>query len=293
MSFVFKIFKIIFWGFVILFGIGFIAELVEKVKGNASEKGVSFRAFVEHIPGYRSNMKWKKIIATLYYLIIITSLLDSFSLFLFLLSIPFLLTSIIDLFKAAKNKAPYKSTAILCVVSLLAFSISLGTMSASTSNDVAENDVANINYEEDKGEQGTSITSNDNEVVSSDIEDGKSDSSGPSDNPIEKDNNHSNSNANSTDDNSEYDKKASSGESSGSSAGTSASSDTGNPDNASFEDKSETDKEFEYIGNSGTKKFHYTYCGSADKITESNRVYFNSRDDAINRGYVPCKRCNP
>lgn len=293
MSFVFKIFKIIFLGFVILFGVGLIAELVEKVKGNANEKGVSFRAIAGHIPGYRSNVKWKKIIATLYYLIIITSLLDSFSLFLFLLSIPFLVTSIIDLFKAAKNKAPYKSTAILCIVSLLAFSIGLGTMPASTSNDMSENDVVNMNYEEDKREQDASIISSDNEAVSNNDEDDKSNSSGSSGSSIEEDSNHSNSNANSADSNSGDDKKASSGESPGSSVGASGSSDTGNPDNASFEDKSETDKEFEYVGNSGTKKFHYTYCGSADKITESNRVYFNSRDEAINRGYVPCKRCNP
>ncbi|WP_223166089.1 thermonuclease family protein [Methanobrevibacter millerae] len=48
-----------------------------------------------------------------------------------------------------------------------------------------------------------------------------------------------------------------------------------------------------YIGNSNSHKFHYPTCSSCSKIAEKNKVVFNSRDDAINQGYVPCKRCNP
>lgn len=48
-----------------------------------------------------------------------------------------------------------------------------------------------------------------------------------------------------------------------------------------------------YIGNKNTHKFHYSWCSSVKKMKESNKVYLNSRDDAINRGYVPCKNCNP
>ena len=48
-----------------------------------------------------------------------------------------------------------------------------------------------------------------------------------------------------------------------------------------------------YIGNSNSKKFHYPYCNSVEKMSPGNRVEFNSLEEAINAGYAPCKRCNP
>lgn len=48
-----------------------------------------------------------------------------------------------------------------------------------------------------------------------------------------------------------------------------------------------------YIGNRNTKKFHYADCSSVDAMNEENKVDFYSRDEAINDGYVPCKRCDP
>lgn len=48
-----------------------------------------------------------------------------------------------------------------------------------------------------------------------------------------------------------------------------------------------------YIGNINSGKFHIASCDQVDKMSEKNKVYFNSRDDAINQGYVSCKRCNP
>ncbi len=46
-----------------------------------------------------------------------------------------------------------------------------------------------------------------------------------------------------------------------------------------------------YIGNKNSKKFHLPTCSTLP--AEHNRVYFDSRDEAINAGMVPCKRCNP
>lgn len=46
-----------------------------------------------------------------------------------------------------------------------------------------------------------------------------------------------------------------------------------------------------YIGNKNTKKFHYPSCYSLPY--EKNRVYFNSRSEAINSGYSSCGNCNP
>ena len=49
-----------------------------------------------------------------------------------------------------------------------------------------------------------------------------------------------------------------------------------------------------YILNTNTKKFHYPSCSSVDQMKESNKqVYTGSREDIINQGYDPCKRCNP
>ncbi|WP_407377649.1 thermonuclease family protein [Methanobrevibacter sp.] len=48
-----------------------------------------------------------------------------------------------------------------------------------------------------------------------------------------------------------------------------------------------------YVGNANTGKFHRASCSSVDKMSEGNKVFFSSRDDAVSQGYVPCKRCNP
>lgn len=48
-----------------------------------------------------------------------------------------------------------------------------------------------------------------------------------------------------------------------------------------------------YVGNATSKKFHYSDCSAAQKMKASNRVEFNSRDEAIKAGYIPCKKCQP
>lgn len=48
-----------------------------------------------------------------------------------------------------------------------------------------------------------------------------------------------------------------------------------------------------YVANANTGKFHVSSCDSVSKMSEKNKVFFSSRDAAINQGYVPCKRCNP
>lgn len=48
-----------------------------------------------------------------------------------------------------------------------------------------------------------------------------------------------------------------------------------------------------YVGNIRTGKFHVRGCRAERRMNESNRVYFNSRDEAINKGYVQCRICYP
>ena len=48
-----------------------------------------------------------------------------------------------------------------------------------------------------------------------------------------------------------------------------------------------------YVGNANSGKFHESYCSSVSKMSENNKVFFSSRNDAISQGYIPCKICNP
>ena len=48
-----------------------------------------------------------------------------------------------------------------------------------------------------------------------------------------------------------------------------------------------------YVGNLRSYKFHYEGCRGERMMAEHNRIYFYSRDEAIDYGMVPCKICNP
>lgn len=49
-----------------------------------------------------------------------------------------------------------------------------------------------------------------------------------------------------------------------------------------------------YVLNTNTKKFHYPSCSSAGQIKDKNKaVETTDRQSLIDRGYTPCKRCNP
>lgn len=48
-----------------------------------------------------------------------------------------------------------------------------------------------------------------------------------------------------------------------------------------------------YVGNARSYKFHVANCRYVGQMNEGNKVYFNSREEAINRGFVPCQICRP
>ena len=62
---------------------------------------------------------------------------------------------------------------------------------------------------------------------------------------------------------------------------------------SSSSDTSSSSGSGSYIGNANTGKFHVAGCNSVGKMSEKNKVFFSSREEAINQGYVPCKLCNP
>ena len=52
--------------------------------------------------------------------------------------------------------------------------------------------------------------------------------------------------------------------------------------------------EVTYVANRNTKKFHYPYCDSVQDMKKKNRIDFEgTREELIDMGYEPCKRCNP
>lgn len=52
--------------------------------------------------------------------------------------------------------------------------------------------------------------------------------------------------------------------------------------------------EADYILNTNTKKFHYTYCSSVSAMSDKNKQeYYGSREELIEQGYKPCGNCKP
>jgi DNA-entry nuclease len=50
----------------------------------------------------------------------------------------------------------------------------------------------------------------------------------------------------------------------------------------------------EYVLNTSTKKFHYSWCSSIRTMKAKNKQTFTgTRSQVINKGYQPCKKCNP
>ena len=48
-----------------------------------------------------------------------------------------------------------------------------------------------------------------------------------------------------------------------------------------------------YVANGNSGKFHVASCSSVSKMSENNKIFFSSRNEAINQGFEPCKLCNP
>lgn len=48
-----------------------------------------------------------------------------------------------------------------------------------------------------------------------------------------------------------------------------------------------------YVGNIKTGKFHVSGCRAERRIKYDNKIPIDSREAAINAGYVPCQICNP
>ena len=54
-----------------------------------------------------------------------------------------------------------------------------------------------------------------------------------------------------------------------------------------------TAEKLQYVGNKNSLYFHYSDCDGAMNMKEKNKVFFDSRDDAVAQGYTPCPGCMP
>lgn len=59
------------------------------------------------------------------------------------------------------------------------------------------------------------------------------------------------------------------------------------------EDDDATSEPTEYWASAKAEKFHLPTCEWAEKISEDNKIVYDSREDAIADGKVPCGVCNP
>lgn len=61
----------------------------------------------------------------------------------------------------------------------------------------------------------------------------------------------------------------------------------------SYETHTKDSRAGSYVCNTNTMKFHLPECESAEKISQSNREIMEDRNEIIQKGYQPCKLCNP
>lgn len=47
----------------------------------------------------------------------------------------------------------------------------------------------------------------------------------------------------------------------------------------------------EFVGSKIAKRFHSLNCASIRNLKEENKVFFNTRDDALKNGFKQCKLC--
>ncbi len=65
------------------------------------------------------------------------------------------------------------------------------------------------------------------------------------------------------------------------------------PDDSQDRTVPSDDSELIYIGNKNSHVFHRGTCQSVIDMKEKNKISFMSREEAIEKGYRPCSRCQP
>lgn len=93
------------------------------------------KEILKHIPGFRSGVTWKKIIASIYYVLaVIFGLAGGFGGFLFLAAMPFLVFSFVDLIQHKKRDIPLKKALIAFFLSFVVAIVGIAVMPATESS---------------------------------------------------------------------------------------------------------------------------------------------------------------
>ena len=98
-----------------------------------------------YIPGFRSNKGWKKVLASLYYVISLAGFSQGVGLFIFFISWPFIILYLIDWIKQAKNfkkaqegvneeRKQFNTAAMKFIFSIVVMIISIGIMSSGSNS---------------------------------------------------------------------------------------------------------------------------------------------------------------
>lgn len=90
------------------------------------------KSILSYIPGFRSDVTWKKIVATMYYIFALLMLTGGVDLFTLFLGAPILMFSITSLIKAVRDKKPIKLIGVILVLSLIAVAGSLNAIGSAT-----------------------------------------------------------------------------------------------------------------------------------------------------------------
>ena len=92
---------------------------------------------LKFIPGFRTKTKWKMIVASIYYLICITSLTSGIGMLLFIEAIPFFIFYGIKALKIRKRKP-----IMFAIVALIVMGLGMGLMPKTVDNATVHNKVA-------------------------------------------------------------------------------------------------------------------------------------------------------
>lgn len=106
--------------------------------------------FLRHIPGFRSNTTWKKIIAIIYYIIALSMISEGWGTSLFMLAMPFLVFSFVDLIRHKKKNIPLKRALIAFVLSFALAITGIAITGSDTSESTLEEEKETIAEEQEE-----------------------------------------------------------------------------------------------------------------------------------------------
>lgn len=232
------------------------------------------RTFLKHIPGFRSGINYKKVIAIIYYLLVLLMLIASPAVGIFLLAAPFLVFSFIDLIRHKKKAIPLQKALIPLIISFALIITSLSVMPKTEPADRSSPAPSETEQVDDSGGESEPVVenrtddANNKETPRPDTSDKvENPKEAPTENPTEKP----------------------------------PEKPTPEPTEEIKPTPKPTDKPTDpptieqkvYVGSTQSNKYHKPTCRHAKNIKPENEIWFDSANEAILNRYEPCGVCKP